>query len=409
MQPLRFVVIGIGGYSLVHLAAIDWLQEQGLAQLAGVIALESERKIKPEFIRSLQDKGIALYGTIDDFFQNGVDTADILTVPIGIHQHVPVSIRAMQLGLDVYCEKPLAATVEEADRLIKTEKETGRKIAIGFQHIYSNSMRQLKQRIHDGKPGSVQSISLLCGWPRSRQYYQRNNWAGKLKLDGHWILDSPANNAHAHYLLNTLYLSSPMLRQTAKPVKLRAELYRANHIESADLVQMEFKTDTGVDCFISFAHCNQTELGPKMSIQCEKGKVDWQTDNGKTKIEYANGDTEEFDNLTHEKWRFDGFKEFVHAVRENRQPLCTPEVARAQTLAVNAMHKSCPEIVTIPEKQIVEVEDWEMFPPDTKGNFRRVKNLDEYLERSFAKNLFLSEIGLPWAEGIDAKWVQIRR
>ena len=195
MQQLRFVIIGIGGYSLVHLAAIDWLQEQGLAQLTGVVALESERKTKPELIRSLQDKGIPLYGTIDDFFQNGTDTADVLTVPIGIHQHVPVSIRAMQHGLDVYCEKPLAATVQEADALIEVKNETGRKIAVGYQHIYSNSMQQLKRLIHDGKLGRVQSISLLCGWPRSKQYYRRNNWAGKLKLSEHWILDSPANNA----------------------------------------------------------------------------------------------------------------------------------------------------------------------------------------------------------------------
>ncbi|HDL17830.1 MAG TPA: Gfo/Idh/MocA family oxidoreductase [Bacteroidetes bacterium] len=408
MQQLRFVIIGIGGYSLVHLAAIDWLQEQGLAQLTGVVALESERKTKPELIRSLQDKGIPLYGTIDDFFQNGTDTADVLTVPIGIHQHVPVSIRAMQHGLDVYCEKPLAATVQEADALIEVKNETGRKIAVGYQHIYSNSMQQLKRLIHDGKLGRVQSISLLCGWPRSKQYYRRNNWAGKLKLSEHWILDSPANNAHAHYLLNTLYLASPLPQQAANPAELRAELYRANHIESADLAQIKFRTDTGADCFISFAHCNQTELGPKMSLQCEKGKVYWQTDNGKTEIKYTNGETEEFDNLTHEKWRFDGFKDFVSAVRENRQPLCTPELARAQTQAVSAMHRSCPEIVTIPEGHIIEIEDWEMFPPDTRGDFRRVKNLDDYLKKSFTENLFFSEMGLSWAKGIDAKWVQAR-
>ena len=400
MKPIKFVVIGIGGYSLVHIQAVEWLEELGLAKLVGVVALEEERKTKLDNVNSLEDKGIQLYKSIDHFFETGVNTADALTVPIGIHMHVPVSIQAMQAGLDVYCEKPIAATVQEVDKLIEAKNKTGRKITIGYQHIYSNSMQSLKKRICSGKLGKVNSASLLCGWPRSLQYFQRNNWAGKLKVGKDWILDSPANNAQSHYLLNTLFLSSPDPKHSANPVEVQAELYRANQIESTDLVQMKIKTDTGTDCHIILAHSNWKELGPRIKLECEKGTITWQNDIGESKIKYTNGETEEFRNDTHKNWRLDGFKDFVEAIQKNRDPICIPELARPQTVAINAMHENCPEIIQVPEEFITEKEDYEMFPPDSKGNFRRINDLDKYLVEAFENNVFLSKLRIPWAKKV---------
>ena len=44
-------------------------------------------------------------------------------------------------------------------------------------------------------------------WPRDERYYSRNGWAGvKRTNDGTWILDSPTNNACAHFLHNMFYV-----------------------------------------------------------------------------------------------------------------------------------------------------------------------------------------------------------
>jgi predicted dehydrogenase len=335
---------------------------------------------------------------VDHFTSTGLSTTDVLTVPIAINMHVPTSIAAMRAGLHVYCEKPVAATVQEVDQLIAAEKETRRRIAIGFQHIYSNSIRKLKSRICDGRLGKVERLALVCGWPRSQQYYARNEWAGKLRVGTDWILDSPANNAHAHYVLNALYLCSPDPEASANPFELRAELYRANRIEGPDTVQMQFNTTDGSRVFIILTHSNSRENGPYMHLDCEHGKVYWQTDNGKTIVRYKNGNVEEFDNLTHDKWRYEGFRDFVHAVHQGRDPLCTPKLARSHSLIINAMHESCAEITSISEEYISVAEDWEMFPPDTKGMFRRVRGMDEYMKVALEERCFFSELDIPWAK-----------
>jgi len=407
MKKLKFVVVGAGGYGLVHLNAIEWLEKQGLAELSGIVALKIDQQKNPALIESLKNRGVKIYSHIDEFFINYDHDVDVLTVPIGIHMHVPVSKKALEAGLHVYCEKPLAATVQEVDELIAAQEKTNQKITVGFQHIYSNSMQQLKARICDGRLGPVKEASLMCGWTRSIQYYSRNDWAGKLRKDNHWILDSPANNAHSHYLLNMLYLCSTQTGEAAIPSKVRAELYRANKIESPDTVQVEFKTNEGNKGHVILSHCNASENGPVMNISCKYGEVEWKGDIGRTVIKYKNGEEEVFDNIIHDQWRYEGFKNLIDSINNDAIPICTPKMARCQTLAVNAIHESCPEIKQIPDEYVLEEEDWEIFPPDTKGYFLRAKNMDAYLEQAFTSKKFLSELKIPWAEQINSNWFEV--
>ncbi len=396
-SSLRFVVIGLGGYAAAHFEAVAWLAQQGLAKLTGVVALESDRKKNPQRVRALQSQGVALFDDLEDFFKRGLALAEVLTVPIGIHQHAPVSMAALRAGLHVYCEKPLAATLHEVEALMAAREAAQRKIAVGFQHIYSHSVQQLKARICAGRLGSVRTITLLCGWPRSLQYYLRNEWAGKMRVGEQWVLDTPANNAHAHYLLNALYLASANEYAAALPNELRAELYRANPIESCDTVQMQFQTEAGVHCHVLLTHANGRELGPIMKIACENGNVEWLGESGKTVINYPDGATERFHNDTHPHWRYAGFRDLVYAIHNDYAPLCSLEMARCHTATIAAMHASCPKIVTIPERFIDKVKDWEMFPPNTKGVFHRVRNLDEALQGACTSGDWLSERGIPWA------------
>ena len=408
MEPLRFTVIGLGGFGLVHLQAIEWLEEQEKGKLTGIVALDIDRKKRPDLVESYQKAGIRFFDDVNDFFENGVDTTDVLTVPIGIHQHVPVSIRAMRAGLDVYCEKPVAATIQEVDELIEAAEKTGRTIAIGYQHIYSHSINEIKKRMLDSRLGRPLSVKLMSGWPRSIQYFTRNNWTGKLRLNDHWILDSIANNACAHFVLNALHLSVQRPEKEAAIENVQAELYRAYGIESADTVAIRFQTDDELNGYIFMTHTNRYENGPIMHIRCEHGFAYWQTNNGKTYIRYDDGQIEEFDNLANPKWQFAGFDDLVDAINNGRSPLCTPELARMQTAVINAMHDSCPKIETIPSPFVYEIDDWEIFPPDTKGHFHRVKNMDEYMHIAFTEELFPSEMNVPWATKSRSKKIQLK-
>jgi len=397
MTPIRFVVIGLGGFAEVHLNAVKWLEKQRLAKLAGVVAIASDRQRFPEKIQELVACNIPLYASIEDFFQHGTHTTEVLTVPIGIHQHVPVSIKALAAGLHVYCEKPVAATIQEVDQLIAAQKRSGKLVAIGYQYMYSHSIQQLKARIGNGRLGAVKSAALVCAWPRSDTYYARNDWAGRMKKDGLWILDSPMNNAMAHYLQNLLYLASTEHDEAATPVEVTAELYRSRQLESCDTALLHIKCDNESLLHFYVTHCTATTFGPQMKINCENGIAQWEKYNGETTIHYNNGSGEKFAN-TEEFWTFEGFRNFVQAIRGETRLLCPPEVCRSHALVINAAHESCPQIVPFPAKLIHTETAPETIPyPAPAGVFKRVAGLDDFLLQAYENEQLFSEMKVAWA------------
>ncbi len=395
-MKLRFVVIGLGGMAKAHLDAVDWLEKKGLAKLCGVVAIEFDRKRFPELVQSLVARRIPLYASIEEFLQRATTTADVLTVPIGIHEHVSVSIAALRAGLHVYCEKPVAATIQEVDQLGAAQKSSGKLVGINFQNIYSASIQNLKARICDGRLGKLQSAALICSWPRSRTYYARNDWAGRLRKNADWILDSPVNNAMGHFLHIMLYLASNAIDDAALPLEITAELYRAANIESYDTATLRVgcANETRLHAYMTLA--GAPVHGPVMELACEHGEVRWGNFNGQTNIRYRDGSTEDFDNGPPE-WAYEGFRNFVRAIRREDRLLCPPEVCRSHTLCVNGAHESCPGIQNFPASEIAVVTDKEMPPSEATGVFDRVPNLNALFQQAFAQRKLLSEIGVPWA------------
>ena len=396
VTPLRFAIVGLSGYARVHAEAVQWLQSLGLARLTAVVARAPDRLENAEQIDALQTQGVQLFGDFEELLHHGNSRTDVVTLPVGIYLHAEMSVAALEAGLHVYCEKPAAATPQEVQQMKAVQRRTGRKLVIGFQHLYSPSVQTLQARISDGRLGPLRRATLLHAWPRSVAYYRRNDWAGKLKLGDRWVLDSPANNAMAHYLLNVLYLAEPDPQRVARPAEMQAELYRVNPIESTDLTQLRVTTDTRVEAFATLTHASTSEIGPALELTFERGRALWLGDDGHTTVWYRYGTSERFSNDA-PRWRFAAFRDLVDAIREDREPFSTPERVLPHALAIQAMHESCPEIRTVPDAWVREEQARECVPPYRSARFRRVRDLDRVLKRAFEARAFFSELDVPWA------------
>ena len=69
---------------------------------------------------------------------------DVVYVLTPNNAHAPVSIAAMKAGKHVMCEKPMAKTYAEAKEMVKTAKETGKILTIGYQNRYRADSQYLK-------------------------------------------------------------------------------------------------------------------------------------------------------------------------------------------------------------------------------------------------------------------------
>lgn len=81
------------------------------------------------------------------------DDLDAVVVCAPPHLHEAISVLAMQTGKHVLCEKPLARTLEECERMIQASKETGKVLKCGFNHRHHPAIQEAKLQIERGKIG----------------------------------------------------------------------------------------------------------------------------------------------------------------------------------------------------------------------------------------------------------------
>ena len=74
------------------------------------------------------------YTCMEEMIQK--ENLDYVDLCLPTHLHAPMSIRAMEMGVNVFCEKPMARTSKQCDEMIATAKRTGKKLMIGHTLRY---------------------------------------------------------------------------------------------------------------------------------------------------------------------------------------------------------------------------------------------------------------------------------
>ena len=390
MDPVRFAVVGAGGFARTHLRAISHLEQEGTAELAAVVIRRPGHYA--EQVSELQERGVRIHDSLDSLLSAG--GCDIVCLPTGIHLHVPQTEACLRSGNHVVCEKPLAPRIQDADRMVSAAHDSDRHVIIGYQAVFTHAIQTIKARILQGRIGRVSRICVKGGWPRDDAYYARNAWAGRLRDGEEWVLDSPINNAFAHDVNNALFLSGTEQLASAEPASVQAELYRARDIQSPDTASLRILTPTGIEIVIALSHVTARNFDPTLVVHGDCGTIHWSQLDGVTEITRTDGHREALDNGGVDAHLLP-FINAVDALAGRSEVLCTPDNARPQTLAVNGAHESCPQTVAFPPFEVEESER-----PGKSGaptRFLAVRGLDDLIHRSFEEGKLFSELGADWA------------
>jgi predicted dehydrogenase len=126
---LRVALVGVGDFGRNHARVYRQIED---AELVGVVDADPERarNVAAEFSTAVLPDIEALRGKVD---------AASVAVPT-IH-HAQVGCRLLELGIDVLVEKPMAASVAEAVRLIETARRNGRVLQVGHLERFNPAVR----------------------------------------------------------------------------------------------------------------------------------------------------------------------------------------------------------------------------------------------------------------------------
>jgi predicted dehydrogenase len=119
------------------------------------------------------------FRTPSDLFDQEPD-AVVIATPNKYHE--PVAVAAMERGIDVFIEKPLAHTLNSAERIAETAANTGRICMVGFQSRFLNVCKILKWYIDSGYFGDIEHVR--SSYMRRRGVPGRGSWYTSRELAG---------------------------------------------------------------------------------------------------------------------------------------------------------------------------------------------------------------------------------
>ncbi|MBS4176151.1 Gfo/Idh/MocA family protein [Lederbergia citrea] len=385
-NSVSIVLIGIGGYGNTYLKKLLDESQQMKARIAGVVDIHPERS---ENYDRIVENNIPVFATIEEFYASNEAELAIISTPI--HHHASQTCYALEHGSNVLCEKPMCASVEEANKIIEARNRTGKFVAIGFNWSYSPAVHTLKQDIMSGIFGKPKRMKTIVNWPRDEEYYKRNTWAGRLYSDeGDAILDSVANNATSHFLHHMFYLLGSKKDKSVRLHTVTAELYRANPIESFDTCAITVTTEEDIEVMFYATHAVKDSLGPQFIYEFEQATLySTKDENGNEVIaRFQDGSEKVYPDS--EKDHLQKLTTCIEATAKGNHDIpCGPEAALPHLLCITAMHESS-KIIPFPETLIKR---------DEETNVTWVEGLNETLVQCYEKWCLPSEIAVDWAQG----------
>lgn len=352
-KEVKVLLGAVNGYGMGYLdLMLDKAAAHG-AVLAGVVDPAASANHR---IGEINARNIPVFADTAEFYKQ--HTADLAVFSTPIQLHCSNVKTALAAGSNVLCEKPLCATVDEALEMKDAEEKSGGKfVAVGYNWSFSPTIQALKKDILAGVYGAPKSLKCMVSWPRNHAYYTRNNWAGGLKsARGDWILDSPMNNATAHFLHNLFFLCGSKPELSARVVDCQAELYRANPITSFDTAAVRCHLEGGVPVHFYTTHACRDCINPVAYLEFERGTIYYQFDGTPFIGRLKDGTVrqyevcEDMNGPSHKLWQC------IEHCRSGGLPACGIEASLQHTLALNGAHLSCPQIVDFPAEEVKRVD-----------------------------------------------------
>ncbi|MCX7047146.1 MAG: Gfo/Idh/MocA family oxidoreductase [Candidatus Sumerlaeota bacterium] len=151
-KKIRMGLIGCGWYGMVDAKAA---LKAGGVEIVSLCDVDSEHLSKSaDEIAKLQGKKPATHKLYDDLLKaSDIDAVIIGTPP---HWHALPFIAALEKGLDIYCEKPLAYDIREGRAMVEAAKRAPKQIVqIGFQRRQAAGFKGAREYIQSGAPGRI--------------------------------------------------------------------------------------------------------------------------------------------------------------------------------------------------------------------------------------------------------------
>ena len=176
----RVGVVGIGAIAPLHINALQ-TRGENIVALCDIDVSRCQAAIK-EFGLSSR-----IYKDYTEMLDK--EELDVVHICTPHYLHAPMSIAALNKGVNVLCEKPLAITEAQLDDLEEAVKSSNSFLGVCHQNRFKASLLYVKELIGN-RAVTAATASLI--WERNEEYYKSGEWRGKWATEGGGVMINQA-------------------------------------------------------------------------------------------------------------------------------------------------------------------------------------------------------------------------
>lgn len=212
---LKVGLIGLGYMGSAHVSQYMRLMKEGFPiKLVAICDVNEEKKMGKltQGNIDISDKSIDFsqfhfYTKMEEMLEK--EELDYVDICLPTYLHAPYAIQAMEKGLHVFCEKPMAISTEACQEMIDASEKYNRSLMIGQTLRFFPSYLYVKETIESGRYGKCTEANLFRGGETPKWSWE--NWLLTKEKSGGCLLDQ---HIHDVDTINWLF-GSPKQVQTA--------------------------------------------------------------------------------------------------------------------------------------------------------------------------------------------------
>jgi predicted dehydrogenase len=345
VSNLRVGIVGVSGIGRLHAWALGNVERVELSALCDIDRALVEK--------AAADHDVVAFGDAQALYESGTVDAVVIATPAGTHGSLVRG--ALDAGLHVYCEKPIAPTADEGYALARHAREARRTLQVGFQFRFHKGYAAARDATAEIAPLSRVNLT-ATNWFRAEAYFAASPWRSTWAMAGGGVLMNQA-----------IHQVDAMIAIAGMPSSVRARVRRVRHraaVEDDAVAVLEWSSGAcgvlaasladpaGYERMEFFGECGGVVLEDGYTVRradhepaqqiCDECPdefpsvaIEWRD------VEIPRAPSEWIDMLS------DAHRDFAAAVMEGRPPLVDAEGGTLSVELANAIYLSSAEDRTV--------------------------------------------------------------
>ena len=189
---LNFAIIGCGRISKNHIEAlINNSDNCNLVVLCDIVENKAIER-KRQYENTIEGTNVKVYTDYIQMLQN--EDIDAVSICTESGYHAKIAVDCLNYGKHILIEKPMALSLEDADKIIDLGKQKKLKVGVCHQNRFNPPVQKLRRAVEEGRFGKIINGTARILWTRDQNYYNQAPWRGTKALDGGTLMNQCIHN-----------------------------------------------------------------------------------------------------------------------------------------------------------------------------------------------------------------------